>query len=196
VAIADSTDKHLATADVYADALFSLARESGAIDDVRSELEQLVELEHSEPAFGVFMTSSALDDDRREAGLDKMLRGRLSDITLNTLLVMNRNGRYGMTDSLLRAFVIRQTDAANQIEVIATSAVPLDDAQRKHVLETAARISGRTPLVDFRVDAGLLGGLIVQIGDVRYDNSVRSQLQVARQRLLARSESGLAVGRE
>lgn len=192
--MSDSFDKHLEIADVYARALFEIARESGRIEDVRSELDELVKLMEIEPGFAGFMTSSALDDDHREAGLERMFRGKLSDTVLNTLLVMNAHGRNMMLAALQRAYAVRQQAAAGQVEATATSAVELSEDEKRRVNETAAGLSGRKPLIDYRVEPRILGGLILQIGDVRYDNSVASQLSEARKRMLERSERGLEVG--
>jgi F-type H+-transporting ATPase subunit delta len=125
-----------------------------------------------------------------------MFRGRLSDLLLNTLLVMNDHGRVGMLSGLLRTFSVRQLQAAGQIEVVATSATELDDAARRQVASTAAEVSGKQPIIDWIVDPSLIGGLVLQIGDWRYDNSVRRQLRAAQRKLLQRSERGLEVGLE
>lgn len=186
----DSLDKRLALADVYAQSLFELAHAQGLADEVRGELEQLAAAAETSPEVAAFWESVALDSDRRAELLERMFRGKLSDLTLNTLQVANANERVGMLKALLRCFVLRQEAAANQVEAVATSAVELDTAQRHAVIETAARLSGMTPLVDFRVDPTLLGGLILQIGDVRYDNSVRRHLSVAAGLLRERSERG------
>lgn len=186
----DALDKQLDVADVYADALFGLAEKEGKIVDVRHELEELVKLAASEPDFTAFLTSSALDDDHRAAGLEKMFRGRLSDLTLNTLQIMNRNGRTDLFGALLKQYVVRLEAAANQLAVTVTSAVALDDQQQRSVTETAAHLSGKQPVVKYQVDPEIIGGLIIQMGDWRYDNSVRRQLNVARGQLRERSDRG------
>ncbi|MFO0837661.1 MAG: ATP synthase F1 subunit delta [Phycisphaerae bacterium] len=192
--MAESFDIQLAYAGVYGEALFSLAGERGEIERVRGELEELARLEQVEPDFAAFMTSAALDDDVRAASLERMLRGKLSDTLLNTLQVMNEHGRAGLVAALLRDFVVRQEAAAGQIEALATTAVPLDDAQRQAVAQTAQRVTGKAPVMKFQVDESLIGGLVLQIGDLRYDNSVRRQLHVAASRLRERSDRGLAIG--
>lgn len=192
--MAESFDEKVAVAVNYADALYDLASEQGALDRVRSELDELVKLEEIEPNFAVFMQSPAVDDTVRAAGLEKMFRGKLSDTVLDTLLVMNRHFRTALLAALRRAFILRQEQEAGQVEVRVRSAVALDDAQKKDAADTAAKLSGRTPVMEFVVEPELLGGLVIEIGDMRVDNSVRRQLQVARQRLLERSARGLRVG--
>jgi F-type H+-transporting ATPase subunit delta len=191
--MADTFDKQIEIADVYADALFSLAQEKGTINAVRAELEELAKVVELDPSFRAFMTSAALDDDHRAAALERIFRGKLSDEVLNTMLVMNRHGRNGLLEALIHGFVYRLNRAAGQVEVSVVSAVELDDASKTDVTRTAAELSGNKPVMSYKVDPDIIGGLIVQIGDVRYDNSVRSQLFQVRRRLLERSERGLPV---
>jgi F-type H+-transporting ATPase subunit delta len=193
--MADSFDKQLDVADSYSQALFELASEAGKIDEIREELDELVAAAErmEDPLVREFFTSRALDDDVRERLMEKTLRGKIDDLTLNTLLVLNANGRHGLLPALRRCYVLRQEAAAGQVEATATTAVELDDAQKAAVQDTAVRLSGKKPLIDYRVEPDILGGLILQIGDLRFDNSLRTQLLAARERLFARSERGLEI---
>jgi F-type H+-transporting ATPase subunit delta len=192
--MAESFELDLQLADVYAEALFELARQAGQVPQVRGELEELARLETTEPDFASFMRSEAIAAEQRQASLERMFRGRLSDVVLNTFLVMNQHGRAFLVPALHRAFVVRQEHSAGQVEVRVTSAVELDAAQRAHVERWAAEVSGRAPLITYTVDPRIVGGLIVQIGDQRYDHSVRRHLHVARARFLERSNRGLNIG--
>jgi F-type H+-transporting ATPase subunit delta len=188
--MAETFDKDLALADVYAAALFDLAVADQTVDAVRAELEGLVRLQADDPQLAAFLSSAAIDHDERARSLERMFRGRLSDRVLNTLQVMNRHGRIALLPALLRAFVIRTEHARGQIEVVATSAAELDGPQKAEIEAVARALSGRTPLIEYVVDPDILGGLILQVGDVRYDNSLRHHLQAARARLLERTVAG------
>jgi F-type H+-transporting ATPase subunit delta len=187
-------DQELRIADVYAEALFELAGEAGRVAEVRAELDELLKLWRTEPEFEKFMVSPALEAEGRAAGLERMLRNRLSDMVLNTLLVMGQHGRCGLLPALHRRYVLRQEEAANEIEVKVASAVELSKQQRAEAVEIAARASGKTPVVEYVVDPDVLGGLIVQVGELRMDNSLRRHLRVARGQLLERAERGLEAG--
>jgi len=171
---------------VYAAALLALASEAGTTEIVREELEGLARLSEQEPQFTAFLSSAALDADDRELSLERMFRGRLSDLLLNTLQVMNRHGRLALLPQLLRAYTLRLEDARGQVEVTARTAVELDPEQKEQVVELAQRLSGRKPLVEFVVDPELIGGLVLEMADHRYDNSIRRHLAMARRRLLER----------
>ena len=194
--MAESHEQALQIADVYAEALFGLAKQAGQIAEVRGELEELVRLEEAERDFAAFMRSDAVDDDKREDSLEKMFRGRLSDMVLNTLQVMNHHDRAGLLPALLRCYVLRQERDAGQIEVVATSAVDLDESQRAEIRRWVAESSGYEPLVSYVVDPDIIGGLVVKIGDQRFDYSVRRHLHASRAQLLDRSRRGLNVSVE
>jgi ATP synthase F1 delta subunit len=190
--MAQEFEKGLDVGDVYAAALFALASEAGTVDVVRDELAELLKLTEHDPRIAAFLASVAIDLDDRAASLERMFRGRLSDIVLNTLQVMNRHGRLDLLHALSRAYVLRVEDARGQVEVVATSAVELDPVQRAAITRLAELLAGKRPLVDFVVKPEVLGGVVLQIGDYRYDHSIRRHLAVARGSLLARTTRSAA----
>lgn len=192
--MAESIDQQLELANVYAAALFQIAQRKGTIDEVRDELAEVARLCRGDSDFAAFLASDAVDSDRRRDSLEKIFRGRLSDDVLNTLQVMNRNGRARFITVLHSAFAKRVRQTAGQIEAVVTSAVALNDEQRQRVSATAAQISGKSPLIEYRIDPEILGGLILQVGDLRYDNSVRRHLASAHTVLRDRAERGLKIG--
>lgn len=184
--MAQRIEQGIEVADVYAAALFELGREQNSLDALRAELEELLRLARENRDFAALCVTAAIDTDAKAALLDRIFRGRMSDLLLNTLQVMNRHDRLALVPALLRAFVLRVENARGQIEACATSAVPLDTGQQTEVVRLAAELSGREPLLEYRVEPEILGGLILQVGDIRYDNSLRRHLEVARGRLLER----------
>lgn len=191
--MAESVDQQLSLASVYANSLFDLARNAGQVEAVRDELAELVRLGDMEPGFDRLMQSQSVSADARAASLEKMFRGKLSDLTLNTLLVMNGKDRAGLYRALHQAFIERARAAANEVLAVAISAIELDNAQQQEIERTAAELSGKKPVMEYRVDNDLIGGLVLEIGDVRYDYSVRRQLQRQAAGLSERGQRGLKV---
>ena len=64
-----------------------------------------------------------------------------------------------------------------------TTAVPLTDAQEQRLTDVLRRIYGRTVNLQVTVDPGVLGGLIVQVGDEVIDGSIAHRLEAAERRL-------------
>ncbi len=65
-----------------------------------------------------------------------------------------------------------------------TSAVSLSDDEKNKLMELIiTRLKEKDIKFDFRVDSDLLGGLIIRVGDVLLDDSVRGKLRHLRQKL-------------
>jgi F-type H+-transporting ATPase subunit delta len=70
--------------------------------------------------------------------------------------------------------------------VVAARVTAAHDLSKEQLLQLRASLSdaiGKTVTLDVRTDAGLLGGLIVQVGSTVYDGSIRSQLDDMKRRL-------------
>ena len=78
-------------------------------------------------------------------------------------------------------------DAQQGIERAETvTAIPLDDDEQRRVTEMLSAMSGRDVRLTTRVDAEILGGMIVRIGDRVMDGSTRSRLRAMRRELAER----------
>jgi F-type H+-transporting ATPase subunit b len=64
-----------------------------------------------------------------------------------------------------------------------TSALPLTDSEQETVRRELLTRLGGAASVSFRVDPGILGGLVVRVGDQVVDGSVSGKLEDMRQRL-------------
>ena len=65
------------------------------------------------------------------------------------------------------------------------SPMALDDAQKASLQAALEKRLGQDVLVDVNVSPELLGGLVVQVGDLKFDSSIKRQLEILRERLEA-----------
>src|SRR5262249_48332458 len=77
--------------------------------------------------------------------------------------------------------------ARNRVPVRVVSAAPLPDAQKKTVAARMKNVLGGEPVLQIEVDPNLIGGLVVQVGDVVYDGSLSANLARLREQLINRS---------
>jgi len=70
-------------------------------------------------------------------------------------------------------------------EADVASAAELNDVQKKALLGTLERLTGKHIQAKYSLEPGLLGGAVVRIGDTIYDGSVRNRLNELRARLAA-----------
>jgi F-type H+-transporting ATPase subunit delta len=73
------------------------------------------------------------------------------------------------------------------LSVRLTTAVELSEQEAKRIVEQIEDASGRTVEATRSVDPGLVGGIVLQVGSLRLDGSVRGRLERLRRELVTRS---------
>jgi F-type H+-transporting ATPase subunit delta len=188
-------DTLTAAAGVYAEAVLELAAQSGQESAVSDELASLSDLVAKDRAFESFLSSPAVERESRRASLRKIFAGKLSDTTLNLLLVLNDKQRLAILPSIAEAFQRLLEARRGQQRMFVDSAVPLSDAQRNTLIGLLNTLTGRQPILVESVVPSVLGGLRVQVGDKVFDNTVYSRLRRLRTDLLAGVDAQLHQGR-
>jgi F-type H+-transporting ATPase subunit delta len=177
-------EKSSELARTYAEALLNATAKSGQTQAVLDELDAVRDFVLTKfPTFAVMMGSpvrTAADKDRI---IVEAFEGRALPTSVHFLRVLNRRGRLEMLGRVLQSAHEVWDRRQNRRPVTVRSAVPLTDAQQAALRDRLASSLGATPVLTLEVDPGLIGGLVVQVGDDVYDASVRNRLEQLRHRL-------------
>ena len=164
----------------YAEAAFQLADRDGSIETWRTELEGAVATIDG-PLMPVLANPSLPLDDRLKAA-DQVFAG-LSQPVRNLILLLVRRHRIEQLPRVASEFA-RLDDRRNGItHATATSAAPLTDLEVKALTARLEQMTGGTIALKTDIDEGLLGGLVVRVGDRLIDGSVRGRLERLRNQL-------------
>jgi F-type H+-transporting ATPase subunit delta len=169
----------------YAEALIRAAENEGAVDQV---LDELVELERDvlkpNPRFAQILASSRVSAPQKDRILVNLLENRASSLLLRFLRVLNRHERLAYLGAVAQAARAVWDKRHARVPVQVRSAFPLDEGQLQALRARLARLTGATPILHVSTDPDLIAGLVVQVGDLRYDASAKSRLAQLRQRLI------------
>src|SRR5579864_7723384 len=88
----------------YARSIFELADERGTADETGAELQELAKIIDASPDVQRFLSTPAIGEDERGRVIEKVFRGRVSELLSNTLMVMNRKGRLGLLRQVVDAY--------------------------------------------------------------------------------------------
>lgn len=100
------------------------------------------------------------------------------------LLLMDRN-RIGALPAITQQYELLADEQAGRVRAQVTSATPLSPTTERRLKLALEQRTGKQVMIEKRVDPDLIGGVVVQIGDLVYDGSVRIQLANLREQLLA-----------
>lgn len=171
---------------VYAKALIGAAEKAGVTDRVVAELDSLVsDVLARLPSLTATLESPKVPFDVKSAMLDKAFRGKMSDETLHFLKVLTRRGRFDCIRAVRQAVRKIVNDLRGRIEVLLTSAQPIDAATRDLVVAKLRTALGREIDLRTKVDPHVLGGMVLRVGDTVYDGSLANQLSRLRTELVA-----------
>lgn len=185
--MAIAKDQSMAVGGIFAKALFEAADRAGQLDEVFEQFHDFVAYMDGEGDFAAFMTALTVDDEVRRATLDKLFRGRMNDLLLNALQVLNDRGRSDVVRAAYRQIELLVEKRRNQKEIEVYVSSPLPDDQREQLKGMLTERLGKEAILNVHVDAELIGGMIVQIDDRRLDMSVKHQSVLLRRRLLDRA---------
>ena len=170
----------------YATALADIALEQGAAEPVRKQLEEFGAAYAESAELRNVLSNPAVERTAKHGVVEKLVaRLGASRIVRNFLFVVVDNQRTHLVPEILQSFedVLRQRQGVAEAEV--TSAAELTAPQKTQIQQTLERLTGRKIQANYSLDAALLGGAVVRIGDTIYDGSVRSRLNQMRARLAA-----------
>ena len=181
-------DKQIAVARVYSRAMLDLAVAKGEADALGEELRELAAHVEDNHDLGSFFASPLIDSGDRAAALERLFRGKASDLLVDSLQVINRKGRLGLLAVIAEAYHQRHQEHLGRVDVHVTTAVPLEPALRERLTAALAKHSGRAPQLIERVDPSLIGGMVLKVEDEKIDASVIHEIGRLRRALRERSE--------
>jgi ATP synthase F1 delta subunit len=164
---------------VYAEALFEVAREKGKLDAIRDELGQFADALDGDRELRVFFFSPYFSSAEKVAGLKRAVSGADQEL-LNFLELLIEKGRMPEVFRIRRQLDELWKKENRRIDVTVTSAVELDRAVVERVGEEIERQTGQKVDLASRVDGEILGGIVLQVGNMVLDASIRARLEKLR----------------
>ena len=183
-----------AIAQVYAKSLYELADDAGGrekIVELAEELEQICELARGDRTFREFLASPIINTKARGEAIRRIFHGRITDLFLRFLLVLNNKARLRRLETISAAFDQLVHEALGRIEVDIYTPGPLGPEQLDTIKRRIQAALGKDPVLYSYTDAAMIGGVRLRIGDQLIDGSVASRLRRLRQHLL--TSGGSAV---
>lgn len=173
----DAVDK------AYARALFELAFEGGGrerLEELSSELDDLVDVVRAEPRFEEFIASKIIPVEKKERSLRHILGGRVGEPILNLALLLNRKGRAGRFVRVAVAYDQMVQERFGRVEVDVYTRFPMPADQLERLRGTLRGALGREPIIYTYTDPSMIGGLRVRVGDRLVDASFSTRLRKMR----------------
>lgn len=175
----------------YLDAAGSEA--ASAVEELNSFVSEVL---GTQPVFDQLLCGTSLGQDDKLKLIERVVAGRASPLFGNFLRVLARHDRLSLLSGIRGLVESEFERRSGQQRVSVTSAAALSHATLESIRSALRTGLGREPIMDTRVDATLVGGLVVRVGDTVYDGSLKTQVKQLRARLRERCLNEIQRGRD
>ena len=164
---------------VYAEALFDVGRNKGTLDTLQQQLGEFAEAVDRNRELQVFFFSPYLSSTEKQEGIARAVSGAEPEL-INFLELLVDKHRMPDIFRIRRELDELWKRENRRIDVTVTSAVELDPAVVAKIGQEVERQTGEKVDLSSRVDGDILGGLVLQVGNMVLDASIRSRLEKLR----------------
>lgn len=162
----------------YATALVDIAAETGKIDAVEKDLNDLEAMIAASDDLQTLIHSPLLSRGQQQEAVQAIAaKAKFQDITSNFLALLAQNRRLNMLGAMINAVRMDISRRRGEISAYVQSAFKLTPAQEKALQESLAKAVGQAVAVNVEVKEDLIGGLVVTVGSQMIDDSVKRKLE-------------------
>ena len=170
----------------YARALFDAAQEQGKLDEIREELDSFVAAIREVPELQAVIRNPELDPAAKAEVLAAVLEGA-DEILRNFARLVAEKGRAPMLEEIAREYDALVAAEERILNVELTTAYELSDNEADSIVKQIEQASGRRVEAERTVDPELIGGVVLKVGTLEVDSSVRGRLERLRRELAGAS---------
>jgi len=163
----------------YASALYSAAMKNDSLAAVEADLVTMGGLLKTDPILKDFLENPLLKKELKHEGINGVLAKKdANELTVNLFGLLAENGKLGITSGVVDSFAQIMAAVRGEVVCEVTTAKPMD-ADMQVEVEGALKAflkEGESIQLTTKVDASIIGGMIVVIGDKYADMSLKTKI--------------------
>lgn len=178
---------HNKVASRYARSLYQLAKENANVENVLADLVLFADTLKENPALATMVKSPVIPVSKKKSVLDLIFKPRFQKLTGLFFDLVLTKGREKILGEIASAFMHEDKFQKGITEGKLVSATPLTEELRTELVARAEKIAGGKVSLSEHVNPDLIGGFLLQVGDLQLDASVSSKLTKIREQVIDHS---------
>ncbi|WP_394747956.1 ATP synthase F1 subunit delta [Spongiimicrobium salis] len=159
----------------YAKATLNLAVEKKATDTVEKDMQGIIDTIGESKELHDLLNSPVVKGADKKQVLKTLFKGG-NAITEGLITALVDNKRIALLQEVALKYIILNEQLKGQDIGYVTTAVPMTSDLEGKILEKVVAITGKKVTLENKVDASIVGGFILRVGDLQYDASIASKL--------------------
>ncbi len=165
----------------YAQSLLEIAVDQNQLDAVYNDMHLIGTTISESKDLSILLNSPVVKSSKKNDVLNAVFGAKISDHTKKFLTLVTDRNRAALLEDIAYSFVNLYKEERNIIVAEVTSAVKLDDNQKKNIIDLL-KTDATIEMVE-KIDPSIIGGFIVRVGDKQIDASILSELSNLKQAL-------------
>lgn len=167
----------------YAKSLIELAKEQDCLELVYDDMQLFSTVVKENRLFAVMLKNPIIKHDKKRKILHALFDERMNKLSLLAFDLITKKNRESILEEIAYEFQVQYNNLKGLQVAEITTTMSLDDEMRKKFNNLVKEISGKEAKLDEIVDEDIVGGFVLNIGDKRLDQSIRSQLNSIKREL-------------
>ncbi len=169
----------------YADALLAIAKAADAVESIEKDAHHLLKfLKESESLQRFFATATVATSGKRQA-LQEILEDRIHPVLIDFSTMLLTANDISLLPHIAQALTSRIAEGRECVSGEIHTSIELDSDTVLQIENEVSRILDKQVSLQPKIVPGILGGMLVKVGDFVIDGTVDKQLEMARLQLLA-----------
>ena len=161
----------------YARAFFDIASEEKQLERYYNEINQFASIIAQNKALGEFLANPVFEQESKKGVVENIIgKLQLSGMTVNFLKLLVDKKRIDVLRDIIFFYRQLMDESLKKVRVNLKTAFPLSSEMQDYITSSLEKVTGRKVEVSVEKDPGLLGGIVIGVGDTLYDGSIKSQL--------------------
>jgi F-type H+-transporting ATPase subunit delta len=167
---------------VYARSLFEVAQERDMLDAIREQLSQFADALNENRDLATFFFSPYFSSEEKKEALKRTIEGA-EDTFISFLELLIDEHRMPAIFRIRDRYEVLWDEANRLLPVEVTSAVELDEDTVAAIGDRIREQTGQNVELSSHVDSGILGGIVLRVGNSILDASIRNRLNQLRKQV-------------
>lgn len=168
----------------YAQALFEVASEKGVVEEVERDLEGIKELLRTNKKLRDILYHPSIIKDAKKDIIGRTIGQQCSKWVRNLLFILIDKRREKILDYLTDVFKEVAGRIRGVIFIKVQTAFPLTDSRLERLKENLEKLMNKKVELETEVNKGLIGGMVINMGNKIIDGSILNRLSNLKKKLL------------
>jgi len=173
----------------YASAYLQTVLELDKLEDAKKDMELIHSVIANSRDLQLFLKSPIVRSDKKMSALTEIFESQVGDEAMHLITLLVKKKREALLQAISKGVLNLYNIEKNIIEVDVKTAYNLTKNQEKTLLQSLEKRTGKNVKMDLRVDASILGGVVIKIDDTVIDDSVKHKISQLKNQFAANAVS-------